>query len=84
VPARRLVLWAAWTTALAVAAVWLRDDIGFRQALPGAAFIAGAYVAAPWVRDLRRRHRKPPPEDARDGPPSLDWRVVRRSDDEES
>lgn len=79
---RRLGLWIAWTTVFAVVAVWLRDDLSFRQALPGAAFIAGAYVAAPWLRDLRRRHRKPPPEDARDGPPSLDWRVVRRSDDE--
>lgn len=81
-PVRRLALWVAWTTVFAVAAVWLRDDLSFRQALPGAAFIAGAYVAAPWLSDLRRRHRKPPPEDARDGPPSLDWRVVRRSDDE--
>lgn len=79
---RRLALWVASTTVFAVAAVWLRGDIAFRQALPGAAFIAGAYVAAPWVRDLRRRHRKPPPEEAPDGPPSLDWRVVRRTDED--
>ena len=71
----------AWTTVFAVAAVWLRGDITFRQALPGAAFIVGVYVGAPWVRDLRCRHRKPPPEEAPDGPPSLDWRVVRRTDD---
>lgn len=81
-PGGRLALWAAWTTVVALAAVWLRGDLSFRQALPGAAVIAGAYVAAPWVRELRRRHRKPPPPDAADGPPSLDWRVVRRADDE--